>query len=96
LSSSTSQADTAGGNARVPDAGALPTVSAPPSPAGTRTVAIDSPGQSTGDFATLRDLTLNGNVGQFSIPAGTYGDFIANSGSGFTLGVAGATQPGDL
>ena len=50
---------------------ALPTVSAPPSPGGTRTVTINSSGQSAGDFATLRHLTLNGNVGQFAIPPGT-------------------------
>lgn len=72
---------------------ALPAIGAPPTPTGTRTVVINSAGQSPGSYATLRHLTLNGNVGQFAIPAGTYGDFTANGGSGFTLGVAGATQP---
>jgi alpha-tubulin suppressor-like RCC1 family protein len=71
----------------------LPTVSAPPQPAGTRDVALNSPGQDVGNFSTLRNLTLNGNVGQAAIPPGTYGTFTANSNSGFTLGVAGATQP---
>jgi len=71
----------------------LPTVNAPPQPAGTRNVTINSAGQSIGDPATLRNLTLNGNVGQYTIPPGTYGNFIANGGSGFTLGVAGATNP---
>lgn len=75
------------------DAVALPAVSAPPLPAGARSVSINAPGQSPGDFATLRHLTLNGNAGQFTIPAGTYGNFTANGGSGFTLGVVGATQP---
>jgi hypothetical protein len=75
------------------DAVPLPTVAAPALPAGTRVVVISSPGQSPGDFATVRHLTLNGNVGQFTIPPGTYGDFTANGGSGFTLGVAGATHP---
>lgn len=75
------------------DAVTLPVVSAPPAPAGTRTVTINAPGQSAGDFATLRHLTLNGNAGQCAIPPGTYGDFTANGGSGFTLGVAGGTQP---
>jgi RHS repeat-associated protein len=69
---------------------ALPPV---PSPAGTRTVTITAAGQNVGSFTTLRNLTLNGNVGQYTIPPGTYGDFIANGGSGFTLGVAGGTQP---
>ncbi len=70
----------------------LPTVPAVPSPTGTRTVTITSPGQSVGSFSTLKNLTLNGNVGQYTIPAGTYGDFTAIAGSGFTLGVSGATQ----
>ena len=71
----------------------LPTVPAPPQPAGTRNVTLSSPGQSYGSASTLRDLTLNANVGQVSVPAGTYGTFTAGSGSGFTLGVSGATQP---
>jgi len=70
----------------------LPTVPAPPRPAGARTVAINNAGQSMGDPATLRNLTLNGNAGQVAVPPGTYGNFTANGGSGFTLGVAGATQ----
>ncbi len=75
------------------DAMALPAVAAPPQPAGTRSVSINSASQSPGSFATLCNLTLNGNVGQWTIPAGTYGNFTANGGSGFTLGVVGATQP---
>ena len=42
----------------------LPTVTAPPQPGGTRAVTITSAGQSIGEPATLRNLTLNGNVGQ--------------------------------
>jgi rhamnogalacturonan endolyase len=72
---------------------ALPTVASPPAPTGTRNVSLNSPGQSAGDFATLRNLTLDGNVGGLAVPAGTYGSFIANGGSGFTLGVAGANTP---
>lgn len=71
----------------------LPVVVAPPSPAGTRSVTLNSPTDSPGDFATLKDLTLNPNVGQIAVPPGTYGSFSANAGSGFTLGVAGATTP---
>src|SRR5688572_25389372 len=71
----------------------LPVMNAPPPPSGSRAVTITSAGQSVGDFSTLRDLTLNGGMGQFAIPSGTYGNFTANGGSGFTLGVAGATQP---
>jgi len=73
------------------NAGTLPTVPAPPAPSGTRNVTINSAGQSIGDPATLRNLTLNGNVGQIYVPPGTYGNFIANAASGFTLGIANTT-----
>ena len=49
--------------------------------------------ESIGDFATLRNLTLNNTAGQRAILPGTYGSFTANSGSGFIIGVAGGTQP---
>ncbi len=75
------------------DAITLPEVAAPPVPPGTRDVTMNATGQSIGDFATLRNLTLNNNVGQIPVPPGTYGVFAANSGSGFTLGVAGASEP---
>ncbi|MBI2513200.1 MAG: tandem-95 repeat protein, partial [Opitutae bacterium] len=74
------------------NAAALPTVAAVPGPTGTASVTVNGVGQSI-DWATLRNLTLNGGVGQYAVPAGTYGDFIANGGGGFTLGVAGATTP---
>src|SRR5205823_1057545 len=57
------------------DAVALPAVPAPPSPTGARDVVLDSAGQNPGDFATLRNLTLNGGVGAVSVPPGTYGAF---------------------
>lgn len=75
------------------DSATLPTISAPPTPQGIRNVVISSSGQNIGDPATLRNLTLNGAVGQIVIPPGTYGDFTANGSCGFTLGVAGATEP---
>jgi len=71
----------------------LPTVANPPAPEGTRSVSLNTPADSPGNFATLRDLTLNSNVGAIAVPAGTYGSFIANSGSSFVIGVAGATTP---
>jgi Fungalysin metallopeptidase (M36)/IgGFc binding protein/Bacterial Ig domain/K319L-like, PKD domain/Fungalysin/Thermolysin Propeptide Motif/Fibronectin type III domain len=70
----------------------LPSVSAPPTPTGTRSVSINKAGQSYGDPTTLRSLTLNGNVGMVSVPPGTYGNFTANGGSGLVLGVAGGGQ----
>ncbi len=75
------------------DSGAMPAVAAPPAPAGTRNVTLNSSGQSPGDFTTVNNLTLNGNVGAVAVPAGTYGNFTANGGSSFVLGTAGASQP---
>ena len=72
---------------------AFPAVSMPPAPPGNRDVVLTSPGQDPGDFATVRSLTLRDNVGQIAVPPGTYGAFSANTGSGITLGVAGATEP---
>jgi len=72
---------------------ALPVVAAPPAPTGTRNVTLDSASQSPGDFTTLRNLTLNSNVGAVAIPPGVYGAFVANTGSSFVLGVTGNTEP---
>ena len=71
----------------------LPEAFAPPAPAGTRNVTLNTSSQTAGDFATLRNLTLNSNVGQVAIPPGTYGSFSANGNSGFVLGVAGSAVP---
>jgi probable HAF family extracellular repeat protein len=70
----------------------LPTVAVPPAPKGTRCVNLNSAGQSYGEATTLRDLTLNGNVGMIAVPPGTYGTFTVNGGSGLVLGVTGAVQ----
>lgn len=70
----------------------LAPVPVPPAPAGTRYVTVNSPGQSVGTWATVRNLTLNSNVGSYAVPAGTYGAFTANGGGSFVLGTAGATQ----
>lgn len=72
---------------------AMPTVSAPPSPTGTRTVVIYKAGQTPGDFATLRNLILTGPAGYVTVPPGTYGNLTANAGNGFILGVPDATEP---
>jgi len=72
---------------------ALPVVAAPPQPTGTRYVSLNKATDPIGDFATLRNLTLNGNVGAVVVPAGTYGDFTANGNGSFVLGVADATEP---
>jgi rhamnogalacturonan endolyase len=71
----------------------LPVVEVPPQPAGTRYVSLNKSTDGIGSFDTLRNLTLNGNVGPVAIPPGSYGDFTANGNGGFILGVAGATEP---
>jgi autotransporter-associated beta strand protein len=75
------------------DAIALPTVAVPPAPAGTRNATLKDPGQSAGDFSTLRNLTLKDGAGLVAVPAGTYGSFAGGGNSGFVFGVAGATEP---
>ena len=72
---------------------AMPVVTAPAKPAGTRDVTLNNANQSPGNFATLRNLTLNGNAGSVPIPAGAYGNFTINGNSSLVLGVAGATEP---
>ncbi|HQR40757.1 MAG TPA: hypothetical protein PLF26_20410, partial [Blastocatellia bacterium] len=71
----------------------LPVISPPPASTGTRSVSINAPGQSIGDPATLRDLTLNSNVGPVAVPPGTYRNFVANAGSAFVFGVSGSAEP---
>lgn len=75
------------------DAIAMPVVDTPPQPSGTRNVFINTIDDEVGAFSTLRDLTLNGNVGPYAIPAGTYGTLTSNGSGGFILGEAGATTP---
>jgi hypothetical protein len=72
---------------------AMPVVPAPAASPGTRDVTLNNASQSIGDFGTLRNLTLNSNAGLRAISAGAYGTFTANGGSGFLLGVVGATEP---
>ena len=71
----------------------LPTVAAAAAPTGSRSVVLNNAGQSVGDWSTVRSLTLNSNVGPVVVPAGAYGSFLANRGSSFVLGTAGATTP---
>ena len=72
---------------------AMPTVPAPEAPRGTRSVSINAPGAPIGDFATVRNLTLNSGAGEWGVPPGAYGTFTANGSSGFVLGTPGASEP---
>lgn len=71
----------------------LPSVAAPPPPAGTRDVFLNSSTASAGDFKTVRNLSLNSGAGTVSLPAGSYGAITANNGTALLLGTAGATTP---
>lgn len=62
-------------------------------PTGTRRIVISRVGESPGSFATIRDLTMNSHAGDLAVPPGAYGNFIANNGCAFILGVQGATSP---
>jgi hypothetical protein len=75
------------------DPGIMPTVAAPATPAGTRTVSLNSSSDAIGTWATVRNLTLNGNVGTVTVPAGAYGDITLNGSNKIVLGVTGATTP---
>ena len=71
----------------------MPVVATPALPSGTRSVTLRFAGQSAGDFSTLRNLSVQEDVGQVAVPAGTYGNFTANDDSAFVLGVVGASTP---
>ncbi|MET0625293.1 MAG: VWA domain-containing protein [Pyrinomonadaceae bacterium] len=68
-------------------------VEPPPAPAGARDVTLTQAGQSAGDWATVRALTVQGKAGSVTVPAGTYGAFSASSHTTLVFGVAGATTP---
>ena len=72
---------------------ALPTVTPPAAPAGTRNVVLNAPGEDPGSFATIRSLTLSGNAGPIAVPPGTYGTFTASGHGGLILGVSGSSEP---
>jgi O-glycosyl hydrolase len=72
---------------------AQPDVVPPPQSSGTRSVSLNRPGEIVGDFETVRNLTLNSNVGLVAVPPGTYGHFSVNGGSGLILGSVDAVEP---
>jgi hypothetical protein len=71
----------------------LSAVPNPPQTNGTRDVTLTTAGQSAGDFATVRDLTLGGSIGEVSVPPGTYRRLAASGVNTFVLGQTGATAP---
>jgi hypothetical protein len=75
------------------DTWALPVVTAPALPAGTRSVTLTNASQNFGATATLRNLTLSASAGSVAVPAGVYGNFAVNGSNTLVLGVAGSTVP---
>jgi rhamnogalacturonan endolyase len=75
------------------DAIPLPSASAPQSPAGTRDVSLHNDHRNPGNFATIRDLTLGGDLGGVAVPPGAYGELQAGGNTSFVLGEAGGTTP---
>lgn len=75
------------------DPAVMPAVGAPALPAGTRAVALNSSTDQIGDWATVRNLSVNGAIGAVPVSAGTYGDFTVNGSNKLVLGVPGAATP---
>jgi rhamnogalacturonan endolyase len=75
------------------DAIALPAVAPLQSPTGTRDVQLHAPNQNPGNFSTIRDLTIGGDIGDLNVPSGAYGEFTVSGNGVLVLGEAGATPP---
>jgi alpha-tubulin suppressor-like RCC1 family protein len=75
------------------DPRSLAPISMPTAATGTRSVTLTTLASDPGDFSTLLNLTLKSALGQRAIPPGNYGNFSAESASGFKLGTPGATSP---
>ena len=68
-------------------------IQVPPAPSGTRDVSLSNAGESIGDPATLRHLTISGKAGEIVVPPGTYGKFTVSGHTTLVLGVEGTTVP---
>ena len=75
------------------DAVNLPIASAPAAPQGTRTVNLNQTTDAVGAWNTVRNLTVNGNVGSVAMPGGAYGAVTVNGQNALVIGTAGATTP---
>lgn len=74
------------------DAIALPAANTPITPTGTRSVNLNNANDTPGDFATLKNLTLNGNRPPLAVPPGAYNNFTVNGNNKLVFGVAGGTE----
>jgi hypothetical protein len=71
----------------------LPRVSGPRPATGTREVTLRRGSAAVANFAAVRDLKLSEGAGLVAVPPGYYGEFKAESGTTFVLGIAGGTTP---
>ena len=71
----------------------LENVSAPPAPTGTRDVSINHTGETIGDPATLRNLSISGSAGTIAVPPGTYGQFTVSGRNVLVFGDASSQTP---
>lgn len=71
----------------------LENVAPPPAPAGTRDVSISHAGETIGDPATLRNLSISGNAGTIAVPPGTYGHFNVSGRNVLVFGDATSQTP---
>ena len=71
----------------------LENVAAPPASAGTRDVSINHTGETIGDPATLRNLSISGSAGTIAVPPGTYGQFRVSGRNVLVFGDANSQTP---
>lgn len=72
---------------------AMRTVDKPTAPTGTLDLHFTTPTEMVESWPGVRNLTLSDQADVRTVPAGSYGQFSAEAGTGFILGVAGATEP---
>lgn len=78
------------------DAATIPSVGAPATPTGTRNVQLNSPSDQVGDWSTVRNFTMNGNVPAVTMPGGVYGEITVNGSNTLVLGSPGVTTSYDV
>lgn len=84
---------TLGSITRRVDGESLPTATAPLAGTGTRHVHLNQPGDSPGDFATIKSLTLNAQGASLTLPPGRYERITINGAGTITLQGGTASAP---
>lgn len=71
----------------------MPVVAMPLPPSGTRDVTLGGEDLAAGDFTSIRDLTVDENVGEVIVPSGVYGALTVERGNTLVLGHPGGSGP---